>query len=157
MTGEDSWKLPWEGGCICGRLRIRITTPPLFTSVCHCRGCQRLSGSAFSTAVTVQNDGFAVIAGEPVVGGLHAAWAQHQHCDFCKGWVFSSFGPDAGFVNVRATMLDDAGWFEPFVEMQTAEMLPWARTPAKHRFERFPPDEDYGALVAAFASEGKRP
>ena len=37
-----------EGGCRCGRLRYRATGKPLAVNCCHCRDCQRLSGSAFA-------------------------------------------------------------------------------------------------------------
>ena len=67
----DDWKLPWEGGCRCGRVRLRVTEPPLLASACHCTGCQRMSSSAFSLTLTVPSGGFEVTAGEPVVGGLH--------------------------------------------------------------------------------------
>jgi len=44
----DGWDLPWEGGCRCGAVRLRVTKPPLLTGICHCTGCRRMSGSAFS-------------------------------------------------------------------------------------------------------------
>ena len=156
MTPAEEWKLPWEGGCRCGQLRFRITQPPAMASVCHCRGCQRMSASAFSTSLSLAPDGFAVLAGEPVIGGLHGKQAQHHHCDACKSWVYT-VSPEMGMVNVRATMLDEADWFEPFIEMQTAEMLPWAKTSAAHSFERFPAVEEFEGLVASYAAEGKGP
>lgn len=39
------WQLPWTGGCRCGRVRIRITAPPMLTTACHCTDCQRMSAS----------------------------------------------------------------------------------------------------------------
>ena len=54
-------------------------------------------------------------------------------------------------MNVRATMLDDARSFRPYIETWTSEMLPWAKTPAVHGFERFPPMERYPELLAEFA------
>ena len=56
------------------------------------------------------------------------------------------------FVNVRATMLDDARSYRPFLETWTSEMLPWARTTARHSFETFPPMEQFPALLAEFAA-----
>jgi hypothetical protein len=53
-------------------------------------------------------------------------------------------------VNVRATMMDDAGGFEPFVELCTDEMLPWAATPAVKRYPAFPPDEAWPQLITAY-------
>ena len=56
----DDWKLPWEGGCRCGEVRIRVTAPPILTGACHCTGCQKMTASAFSLTVTVPADGFEV-------------------------------------------------------------------------------------------------
>ena len=153
----DEWKLPWEGGCRCGGLRFRIDAPPLLASICHCRGCQRMSASTFSTTLTIPSAGFAVTQGEAVVGGLHAEEVHHYHCGHCKSWVFTRPGQDLGFVNVRATMLDEPGWFVPYVETQTAEKLPWVSTPAQRSYERFPPFEEWQALSAEYAQHGARP
>lgn len=142
--------LPIEGGCRCGRLRFRITAPPMLTMACHCTGCQRMSASACSLSVAIPTDGFAVIAGEPVIGGLHGDDVRHHHCDWCKSWVFTRIQPEIGFVNVRATMLDDARWFVPFVETCTAEALPWAKTPARHSYPGFPPMEAFPGLLADY-------
>ncbi len=30
----DDWKLPWEGGCRCGNVRLRVTAPPLLAMAC---------------------------------------------------------------------------------------------------------------------------
>jgi hypothetical protein len=154
-------ELPWEGGCRCGKLRFRITRPPLLTMACHCRGCQRMSASAFSLSIAIPSDGFEILAGEAVLGGLHGEGgddpegnrARHQHCDWCKAWVFTRIVPEIGFLNVRATMLDDHHWFAPFVETQIQEKLAWANTPAKHSFAGFPPMERYAGLIADYAAE----
>ena len=146
----NDWKLPWPGGCRCGQVRIRISEPPLITSACHCTGCQRMSASAFSLTVTVPASGFAVTEGEPVIGGLHGQ-ARHFHCPHCKSWMFTRIPPEMGdFVNVRATMLDERSWFAPFMETYTCEKLPWAETPAKRSFEKFPEMQDFEGLIASF-------
>lgn len=143
-------QLPLDGGCRCGQVRFRISRPPILTMACHCTGCQRMTASAFSLSAAIPTDGFAVTAGEPVIGGLHGQ-IRHFHCPHCLSWMFTRPDPIDWFVNVRATLLDDARWFTPFVETYTCEALPWARTPAKHSFERFPDFEDYAALTQAYA------
>ncbi|RYG86861.1 MAG: GFA family protein [Alphaproteobacteria bacterium] len=146
-------KLPIEGGCRCGKLRIRITQAPVMTLACHCTGCQRMSASAFSLTAIIPETGFEVIAGEPVIGGLHGTDAQHHHCDWCKSWVFTKSPMAAGFVNVRPTMLDDPRWTTPFAETFRSEALPWVSTPARHSYQQFPPMEDFGRLMAEYAQE----
>ncbi|WP_374409066.1 GFA family protein [Pelagerythrobacter sp.] len=143
--------LPADGGCRCGQLRFRISAEPLLTGACHCTGCQRMTGGAYSLTVTVPESGFTVTKGEPAIGGLHGE-VRHFHCPYCMSWVFTR--PPQGtmpFVNVRATMLDDASWFVPFVESFTSEKLPWATTPAERSYPEFPPMEDYEEMIAAFA------
>ena len=140
---------PVEGGCRCGRLRFRLTTPPLMETACHCTGCQKMSASAFSTTLIVPREGYALIAGEPVVGGLHGT-PTHHHCDWCKSWVFTTMPEEMPFVNVRATLLDDPSWFAPWMETFTAEALPWATTDATKSFTGFPDMAAYEELIAEY-------
>lgn len=36
-----------EGGCTCGEVRYRLTRSPIVVNCCHCRWCQRETGTAF--------------------------------------------------------------------------------------------------------------
>jgi len=111
-----------------------------------------MSGSSFSTTVCVPIDDFVVTKGEPVIGGLHGDESRHHHCEWCKSWVFTRLPPQMPFVNVRASMLDDARWFVPFMETYTSEAFPWAKTGAAHSFPTFPAMEQFGPLLAEFAA-----
>jgi hypothetical protein len=151
----DDWKLPWDGGCRCGAVRVRVTKPPLIAMACHCAGCQSMSASAYSLTLTIPSDGFEVTAGDPVLGGLDRD--MHYFCASCMTWMFTRPRSMDGFVNLRPTMLDDHAWFVPYIESFIAEKLPWATTPAMHSFERFPDPGDYGPLIAEYAERGARP
>ena len=144
-------KLPWEGACRCGQVRIRVTAPPMVTGACHCTGCQRMSASAFSLSVAIPADGFAVIQGEPVIGGLHGP-TRHYFCPHCMSWMFTRPEGMDWFVNVRSTMLDHAKELAPFVETYTDEKLPFAQTGAKHSFATLPPMEAWEGLMKEYAA-----
>jgi len=146
-----NWSLPREGGCRCDAVRIRIEAPPLLTMACHCTGCQRMSASAFSLSVAVPAQGFHVIRGVPARGGAGTA-AGHHFCPQCMTWMFTRPPGYDFFVNVRTTMLDNTEGLAPFVETYTCEKLPWAATPARHSYEKFPPTEDFERLMQAFAA-----
>ena len=152
--GEDTRS--GDGGCRCGQVRIRIAAPPLITMACHCTGCQRMSASAFSLSAAIPSEGFLVVQGEPVVGGLHGP-TRHYFCPHCLSWMFTRPEGFDMFVNVRPTMLDDAGWFSPFIETFTSEKLPWATTPAVHSYETFPPFEAFEALTRDYAAQAGVP
>jgi hypothetical protein len=150
------WSLPWNGGCRCGQLRIRATVAPILTMACHCRGCQRMSASAYSLTAMFPAAGFVVTDGEPVIGGMHG---EHRHffCIHCKSWVFTRPHGVDQFVNVRPTTFDDVSWFVPFIETYTSEKLRWATTPARHSFEKFPAMADYAGLAADYAKHVSKP
>jgi hypothetical protein len=112
-----------------------------------------MSASAYSLSAAIPAEGFELIAGETVIGGLHGDEAQHHFCAHCMTWIFTKPVAVGGFVNLRPTMLDDANWFSPFIETYVSEKLPWATTPATHSFEQFPAFEDYARLTEAFAGE----
>ena len=143
--------LPMEGACRCGRVRIRISAPPMLTMACHCTGCQRMSGSAYSLSAAIPTAGFAVTEGEPVVAGATPE-AGHHFCPDCMTWMFTRPQGIDFFVNVRPTMLEETGWFSPIIETFTSEKLAWAATPAVHSYDKFPPMEDYERLLGDYAA-----
>ena len=51
------------GGCMCGVVRYECSAEPIVTANCHCRDCQRASGSAFISGFIVPRNAV-VIAGE---------------------------------------------------------------------------------------------
>lgn len=150
----SEWNLPWEGGCRCGQVRLKVSAKPLVTMACHCTGCQRMSASAFSLSAAIPSEGFSVTQGEPAIGGLHGA-SRHYFCPHCMSWMFTRPEGLDWFVNVRPTMLDDLSWFVPFIETWTSEKLPWATTPALHSFAALPAFEDYEGLVRDYAAQAK--
>jgi hypothetical protein len=142
-----------EGGCRCGQVRFKVTTPPFLTMACHCTGCQRMTGSAFSLSAAFPTSAFAITQGEPVIGGLHGS-AKHRFCAHCMSWMFTQPG-GFDFVNVRATMLDDTSVFSPFIETYLSEKLSWATTPAPHKYAKFPAIEEYQGLMEKYAQWAK--
>ncbi|HCK83276.1 MAG TPA: aldehyde-activating protein [Hyphomonadaceae bacterium] len=151
------WLLPWTASCLCGRVKMRVTEAPAVATACHCKACQKLSSGPYSLTLLLPAAGFEVIEGATEIGGLHSPDVRHHYCPHCKSWVYTTATALAGFVNFRATMLEDASWVMPFVDMQIADKLPGVVSGASRSYPGFPPPEDYGSLMEAFAKEGARP
>lgn len=139
------------GSCRCEQVQFEVTAPPLVTMACHCRGCQKMTGSAYSLSAAIPSQGFRVTRGEPVIGALHGP-TRHYYCPHCKSWLFTRPEGMDFFVNVRPTMLAEAVWAEPFIETCVEEKLAWATTPARHSFAQYPPPELYQPLMAEYAA-----
>jgi len=111
--------LPHEGSCRCNRVRFSVSQAPVITMACHCTGCQKMTASAFSLSALIPASAFTVTQGCPVVGGMHGA-DRHYFCPHCMSWLFTRPHGIDEFVNVRATLLDNAKDYEPFVETWTS-------------------------------------
>ena len=139
--------------CHCGRTRFEISSAPLLTSACHCRGCQRMSSSAYSLTAIMPAPAFKVVAGDPVKGGLQGPEANHYFCPDCKTWMFTRIPGFDQIVNVRSTLLEDPVWTEPYLETMTSEKLPWVQVPAKRSYEKFPEMDEFEGLIAEFSQQ----
>lgn len=144
--------LPLEGGCRCGGVRLKVTAEPILTMACHCTGCQKMSASAYSLSALFPAEGFAVLAGEPVLGGLRGG-TRHFFCPDCLSWLFTRPEGMEDFVNLRATTLDETSWFSPYMETYTSEKLAFAETGARVSFPQFPAEADFPRLVQGYRAE----
>ena len=120
-----------EGGCACGGVRYRLKDEPLFTHCCHCRNCQRQTGSAFVVNVLIEADRVAILAGgpQPVDAPRDDGSTQRIYrCSSCQVAVFSEYGwPEVWFV--RGGTLDEPWSVSPDVHIFTKSKLPWVTLP----------------------------
>ena len=76
-----------DGRCLCGRLTYRCDGEPLVTVICHCKDCQRQTGSAFSIFVVVPrarlHAGGDTLATYVTVGVDSGEERQRQFCSKC--------------------------------------------------------------------------
>jgi hypothetical protein len=49
------------GACLCGAARYTTTAEPVLSAVCHCRDCQRFTGSAFGALVAVPKEALTIV------------------------------------------------------------------------------------------------
>jgi hypothetical protein len=141
------------GQCRCGDIQFEVAPPILLTMACHCKGCQRMTGSAFSLSEMFAASSFNITKGEPVVGGMKQLPA-HYVCPNCASWVFTRVSaPGSEFINVRASLFNEPANQPPFIETCTNEKLNWVHVGAAHSFDNFPPKEAFLGLVKQFMEQ----
>lgn len=144
---------PFEGACLCGAVRVRVTAAPLLTVACHCRDCQKLTASAYSLTTMFPRDAFA-FTGTVIRGGLGSGVRRHFFCKSCLNFIFSEIAGADQRVNLRTSVLENAAAFAPFVELMTEDKMPWVQVPVAHSFARYPQTlEDLQALMDAYARQ----
>ncbi|KAB5625750.1 GFA family protein [Pseudomonas putida] len=141
---------PAVGACRCGQVTFESAQPAIMTSACHCTGCQKMSGSAYSLTALFPSEGFRITRGVPVPGGLHGT-TRHEFCPNCLSWLLTRPAGNDAVVGVGSGLLENPQHYAPFMETWTQEKLPWACTGAVVSFEAFPDPQEYPALMARFA------
>jgi hypothetical protein len=122
-----------EGGCTCRRVRYRMKSPPLFVHCCHCRWCQRESGSAFALNALIEADRVELLAGDvvPVDTPTNSGKGQRVwRCPLCQVAVWSNYAGAGDLIRfVRVGTLDEPDRWPPDIHIYTASKQPWLVLP----------------------------
>ena len=118
-----------EGGCTCRFVRYRMTSGPLFVHCCHCRWCQRETGTAFALNALIESDRVELLAGDVDVVDTPSESGKGQRiarCPACRIAVWSNYGGGGDAVRfVRVGTLDEPDRFPPDVHIFTRSKQPW--------------------------------
>ena len=95
----------FEGGCACGATRYRMRSRPMVVNCCHCRECQRQTGSAFVINALIESDRLSLISGETGGTGVPTDSGRPHvihRCPTCRTALWSHYGsgPALSFVRV---------------------------------------------------------
>lgn len=145
-----------EGGCACGKVRFRLKAEPIVVKCCHCRACQRQTGTAFALNILIEPDNVELSGDttEAVMLDTASGHGQDNHrCPNCKVSVFSTYkmaGDRVWFM--RGGALDDTSELEPNLHIYTESKLPWVSIPDDaEQFEQFYSGKD---IKRAFGEDG---
>ena len=121
-----------SGGCLCGKLRYRIEGEPLFTAICHCRHCQKQSGSAFSVVVGVPPASLTITGISKVYAdvGESGQPVGRRFCPECGSLVTTEIAAMPDFVAVKAGTLDEPASLKPGMHIWCDHALPWVQLDA---------------------------
>src|SRR5947207_3475701 len=96
----------FDGRCTCRAVRYRMTDVPLFVHCCHCRWCQRETGSAFVENAMIEAERVALLAGEvdvvwtPSLSGKGQKIARCPACRIALWSHYAGAGDAVSFVRV---------------------------------------------------------
>src|SRR5262249_7115221 len=116
-----------KGGCLCGAVRYNGHAEPDFVAVCHCRDCQKFTGSAFGTLIGVPQSAleiqgelksFSKLAdsGKPIV---------RLFCPECGSSIAEAPSSRPHTLAINVGTLDDPAAATPIAEIYCDRALPW--------------------------------
>jgi hypothetical protein len=116
-----------EGGCSCGKVRYSSDAEPVFSGLCHCKGCQKTTGTSYSIVVAVPTPSL-MVTGELKVWGSKGDSGQDTHSSFCPNCgspVIGTADVMEGISMIRAGTLDDTSWLKPAMEIYCDSKMSW--------------------------------
>ena len=115
------------GRCLCGAVSYRLASAPVRMAQCHCRDCQRASGTghtsqAFFKAADMEVQGgtanFAVTAESGNIVTRH-------FCPTCGSRLWNENTGRPGVVAVTVGCLDNCDWYAPEAVVFTRNRAGW--------------------------------
>src|SRR5690606_1017098 len=117
----------FDGRCTCGAVRYRLTAQPLFVHCCHCRWCQRETGTAFVLNALIESDRLELLRGQPELTTIPSPSGRGQkiaRCPDCRIALWSHYGGRDWMSFVRVGTLDEPDRLPPDVHIYVASKQP---------------------------------
>lgn len=119
------------GGGSCRNLRYQINADPLIVHACHCRQCQRVTGSAFVLNALIEKVQVELLSGD--ITEFHFPGTHHTSyfCRDCATYIWSEYKSgrfdDCWFMRVGS--LDEPDRLPPNVHIFIESKQPWVVIP----------------------------
>ena len=122
-----------EGGCGCGAVRYRLLDEPIFVNNCHCRLCQRQTGTGSAVNAFIETSRLELLSGQLSEHELRTGSGGSQiikRCACCGTPMWSHY-PRLGEKGaaVRVGTLDDPSAVRPDAAIFVADKPSWAPLP----------------------------
>jgi hypothetical protein len=130
-----------RGGCLCGAVRYSGDGEPVLVAVCHCRDCQKHTGSAFAFLIEVPKAALefkGVLKTFTSLADSGRAILRH-FCPECGSSIAEEPTIQPGLIIINGGTLDDPSSIRPPMEIYCDRALPWVQLGGMQRFAEMPP------------------
>ncbi len=130
-----------DGGCLCGKVRYSADAEPTFVGVCHCKNCQKGTGTAFAVVVGLQKPALSVQGPlTTFIGQGNSGKATYRRfCPECGSPLIDEAEALPAVAMILAGTLDDASWVKPGTEIFCDSAQPWVELGGdRQRFPKMP-------------------
>ncbi len=116
-----------RGACFCGAVTYRLTAAPLFINCCHCKDCQRQTGSAFVINAIIETAHIDSTGATEDIAMPTDSGRPHiiSRCPACKTALWSDYGARKTLRFLRVGTLDEPSALPPDAHIFTRSKLAW--------------------------------
>jgi hypothetical protein len=128
-----------KGSCLCGKITYSASTVGPDITKCHCKICQKTSGSAYGDYTTAPIDGFKWTSGEALLTKYESSPGNFRN--FCKvcGTHMPTGHPSMGIYFIQPGTLDSKESLVESSHMFLRSSAPWhKRQNGLTEFQEYP-------------------
>ena len=117
-----------RGGCLCGEIRYQVVGEVGPIAYCHCKQCQRASGSAFGCNTSVRSTDFSLLTGERLITEFESSPGTFRaFCSGCGSPIYKRSDSSPDSLRIRLGTLDPGcdPVRRPFGHFWTDSKAPW--------------------------------
>lgn len=124
----------FSGACACGAVKYECSGVPIYMGNCHCRDCQRATGSAYFPGLLFKEKNFSLLSGDP---SWYETTADRGHimrrafCKACGSPLFLINGAAIGLRLLYAGSLDSPSLYSPTRDIYVSSAQHWDVLDAK--------------------------
>jgi hypothetical protein len=115
----------FEGGCLCGSIRYRVTGTPRSSSVCFCRSCRLASGAPSVAWFVVGMGQFKLLSGR-LATFQSSPPVTRSFCARCGTPLAYQHTDDTNAIELTTATLDDPNELPPIKEIWHSQRVSWA-------------------------------
>jgi hypothetical protein len=116
-----------KGQCACGQVHYEATGEPAFSGLCHCKTCQRTTGSAFNPVIAVPTAALKITGTlkTHTYAGDSGKTVVRKFCPDCGSGIVSQpeVIPDLSIISLGT--LDDSSWVTPGMQIYCDDKQHW--------------------------------
>jgi hypothetical protein len=119
-----------EGGCLCGEVRFEVNGPILSAGYCHCKHCQKRTGTASSVNCRVAQGDFRLASGSDKLRAYRPPTGVPKlFCSACGSALFSGDPFSDEQVAIRLGVFDTDPGVRPQYRQFVESAVPWEPIP----------------------------
>jgi hypothetical protein len=129
------------GRCLCGQVQYVANAEPAIIAVCHCKNCQKQTGTAFSVIVGIPK---AALSINGKLKRFHdtgdsGRTVERNFCPECGSPIISDVAIMSDLTFIKAGTLDDTSWLDPKMHIYCDSAQHWSLIPEdSQKFEKMP-------------------
>lgn len=128
-----------SAACLCGQVVFKIEDSFLIAGYCHCKECQKFSGSPFSAWGRIERDKVGFESGGSLIKHYHKnETGRVAFCSHCGSSLYNE-QVDQNLLNIRLGILDDEPSAKPSMHVYADSRAPWHEiTDTLRKFDTLP-------------------